>query len=289
MQQSLDEAEAKEQAAAETHTKLMETKNSQKTQTEEALNKMELEGAARQLTKTEAEEESNSLGEQIKNDEGYIQQAKKDLETKTEEYGDRKEGRANEMAAISKAIAILHGDDSRDLFKKSFASQGYLFLQENSGLLLQRGSAASAALRAAGHATNDGRLFALAARVGSSKGRFDEVLDAISKMLTRLKQEEQDDLQKKETCEKERMEDTRAAIKHSRDIDEDTELMNRLAAEIAKLEAEKADFAEIKSKFERQQKALAKKSEQKWEEKMEGIYWTSWKHKRPIWMRKFLN
>ena len=29
---------------------------------------------------------------------------------------------------ISKAIYILHNDDARDNFKKSFASQGFLFV-----------------------------------------------------------------------------------------------------------------------------------------------------------------
>merc|ERR1711920_751287 len=53
--------------------------------------------------------------------------------------------------------------------------------------------------------------------------------------LARLKAEEDDDLEKKETCEKERMEDTRDAIEHSRRMDEETETMNRLEAEIARL------------------------------------------------------
>jgi hypothetical protein len=33
--------------------------------------------------------------------------------------------RSNELAGIAKAIAIMRSDDARDLFKKSFESQGY--------------------------------------------------------------------------------------------------------------------------------------------------------------------
>merc|ERR1712039_971753 len=147
------------------------------------------------------------------------------------EWKTRQSLRAEEQEAISKAISILHGDDARDLFKRSFESQGYLFLQEGSARVRQT-SAAAEALRVAGHAAKDGRLMALAARIGASAGRFDAVIDAIDKMLMRLKAEEADDLEKKETCEKERMENTRDAILKSREMDEKTELMNRLTAEI---------------------------------------------------------
>merc|ERR1712087_976623 len=138
------------------------------------------------------------------------------------------------------AIAILHGDDARDLFKRSFTSQGYLFLQEGSARARQT-NAASEALRVAGHAAKDGRLVALAARIGASVGRFDAVIDAIDKMLVRLKAEEADDLEKKETCKKERMDNTRDAILKSRAMDEKTELMDRLTAEIEQLEQEIAE------------------------------------------------
>jgi len=79
------------------------------------------------------------------------------------------------------------------------------------------------------------------------------VIDAIDKMLVRLKAEEADDLDKKETCEKERMENTRDAILKSRAMDEETELMNRLAAEIEALEQE---IAENKEKIKKLQATI---------------------------------
>merc|ERR1711972_280442 len=132
--------------------------------------------------------------------------------------------------------------------KRSFTSQGYLFLQEGFGVRAHQTAAASEALRVAGHAAKDGRLVALAARIGASAGRFDAVIDAIDKMVMRLKAEEADDLEKKETCEKERMENTRDAILKSRAMDEQTELMNRLAAEIEALEQEIAENKKKKKK-----------------------------------------
>merc|ERR1719401_697835 len=84
------------------------------------------------LTKEESQAEIDALTEQVKNDEKFIAQVNGQLATKKEEWKDRQELRAAELSAIAKAIEILHNDDARDLMKKSFASQGYLLLQEGS-------------------------------------------------------------------------------------------------------------------------------------------------------------
>merc|ERR1712203_1007787 len=120
--------------------------------------------------------EIDMLTKQVADDKKYIGQLQDALDKKKTEWKARQSLRAEEQEAISKAIAILHGDDARDLFKKSFASQGYLFLQEGSEATVRRGSVASAALKAAGHAASDARLLALAAKVNmATQGRFDEV------------------------------------------------------------------------------------------------------------------
>merc|ERR1711972_328392 len=105
------------------------------------------------------------LTKQVADDKKYIIQLDKALADKKAEWKARLSLRSEEQEAISKAIAILHGDDARDLFKKSFTSQGYLFLQESTSSLAHRGSAAFNTLTAAGKATKDSRLVALAARV----------------------------------------------------------------------------------------------------------------------------
>merc|ERR1719409_80160 len=107
----------------------MESKKEQKEATEEALTKMEKENGARAMSKEDAQTEVDALTTQVENDTKYIEQAKKQLAEKKEEWKDRQALRAGEIAAMNKAIAILHSDDARDLMKKSFASQGYLFLQ----------------------------------------------------------------------------------------------------------------------------------------------------------------
>merc|ERR1719486_111796 len=55
-------------------------------------------------------------------------------------------------------------------------------------------------------------------------------------MIKLLESEEDKDLEIKQTCENDRMEDTREAIVASREIDDMTDLVNKLAAKIAECE-----------------------------------------------------
>merc|ERR1712032_1812890 len=187
----------------------------------------EKEKEARGMSKAETKEEIGMLTSQVEADTKYIKQVQDALADKKEEWKWRQELRMKEQEAISKAISILHSDDSRDLFKKSFASQGYFFLQvqEQSQKGKQRG--AFQALHAASMVSGDTRLGVLASRLAAG-GHFDEVIEEIDKMVVMLKDEAAEDLKHKETCESDRAEDTRDAIKFSRTMDENTELIMTL-------------------------------------------------------------
>jgi hypothetical protein len=139
--------------------------------------------------------------------------------------------------------------------KRSFKSQGYAFLQEGSwqqraSLEARRGSAAEV-LRQAAKEAKDGRLAILATRLAAgAASHFTEVIDVIDKMIATLKEEEGTDLERKETCEKNRAEDTRAAILKARSMDESTELIYKLMAEIEELKAQIKEKEEEKKKVE---------------------------------------
>jgi len=237
--QGLKDAEKKEADAEAEHAKLMKSKEKQLAETEEALEKMEKETGARQMSKEDAKTELQELQAQVKADEGFIEQTEKALAEKKEEWKIRKALRTAEIAAFSKAIEILNNDDARDLRKRSFESQGYMFLQESSSAVssLKRLNSAEKVLREAAHA--DMRLGVLAARLAaSSGGHFDEVIAAIDKMIATLKEEEDEDLKNKEACEADRAEDTREAIVLSRAMDDATDSITRLQAEIEDIKAE---------------------------------------------------
>mmetsp|Transcript_37520 Transcript_37520/g.60133 ORF Transcript_37520/g.60133 Transcript_37520/m.60133 type:complete len:736 (+) Transcript_37520:44-2251(+) len=259
---NLDEATAKEAAAKAAYDKLMDAKGQQLSAARESLTKMNEENGAKAMTLEEAMDEVDALKTQVKNDTEFIAETEKSLADKKESWKVRSELRAGEIAAINKAIYILHNDDARDLFKKSFASQG-LFLQVQQKAhqsLRRRAQQAAVALKYAASHSGDKRLMSLASNLEepdeSVKVNFEPILKAIDKMIATLKDEENKDLAIKETCEQDRMDDTRAAIVASRDIDEMTELVNELTAEIAKCEERIAELlAEHKNIEEELKKA----------------------------------
>jgi len=232
----LKEANEKEAKAVALYDTLMESKNAEKSSAQDALAKMEKETSARGMSREESASELDALTTQIKNDETYIEQVQKALAEKKQEWKDRTVLRTGELAAISKAVEIMHNDDARDLFKKSFASQdksAASFVQVASS---SRSSSAIKVLKAAARQSRDARLSAIAE--AATVGHFDEVIAAVDKMLDMLQKEEDEDLAKKEQCEADRAADTREAIATSRAMDELSDQITADRSKIAELTAE---------------------------------------------------
>merc|ERR1719171_1413783 len=258
-QDNLVDAEDKEKASKEAYDKLMASKQKELDTAKTALTDMTKEGGAREMNKQEAQQEVDDLKEQIAADEGYITDTETAYNEKLEEYKKRKELRAEERQAVSKAIAILRSDDARDTFKKSFDSQGYLLLQmrqshgrRSAALWKARAHSAAAVVRAAGENAKDPRLSMLALRMLlRQKGHFDEVLEAIDKMVSKLEEEEKEDLANKEDCEDKRVEKTKEARSLSLEVDDAREEMDR----------QKQKIEEQKSQIELDKEAIKKSKE----------------------------
>merc|ERR1719229_196415 len=102
-------------------------------------------------------------------------------------------------------------------------------------------------LRAAARRSGDARLAAVAgsiAKLGAGS-HFTAVIKAIDDMIALLKEEENSDLEKKEQCEANRAEDTGVAINKARAMDESTELIYKLTAEIEAIKVEIAEKEEM--------------------------------------------
>lgn len=241
---NLADARKKEAEALALFDKLMASKNNQKTQSQQALQKMTAETGARQLSESDAQAEVDALAQQITNDNSFIEQTKAELAQKKSEWKTRKALRTAEVAAFSQAIQILYNDDARDLMKKSFTSQGYSFVQEQSqtsrATAAGRLESAAELLRKTSQAAGaDKRLALFASRIAlQSGGQFDVVLQAIDSMVQTLKDEENTDLAQKEQCEKDRAGDTRTAAKTSREMDEATDSIVKLKGEIEDIVAD---------------------------------------------------
>merc|ERR1719408_1016032 len=232
---NLDDATNKEAKAKADYDTLYKSKDGQLDAAQKALNKMASEGGAKGMSRQESVDEVKELKQQVSNDEKFIKQTQKALADKKKAWKVRSELRAGELAAISKAIYILHNDDARDLFKRSFDSQFLQVKQTSrmtSGRQMQK---AGVAIMEAAQKSGDKRLVALAndlAKPKSVKGRFDPIIKSIEKMIAQLKSEENQDLETKQTCEDDRMDNTRKAIVNSREIDEKTDEITALEAHI---------------------------------------------------------
>jgi len=236
---NLKEATDKERTSQADYEKLRDAKEGQLTASRDALTKMEMENGAKGMSAEEAQEEVDALKTEVKDDTKFIAETQQALADKKEAWKVRSELREGELAAISKAIYILHNDDARDLFKKSFASQGF-FLQiarTANKAMTHRAWTAASAIRSAVERTGDKRLSSLVMLLAdpsskSVKVNFDPIIKSINKMIALLKDEEDKDLEIKEKCEEDRMSNTRTAILASRAIDEMTDLVNTLTAKI---------------------------------------------------------
>merc|ERR1719261_1229181 len=238
---NLDDAKATEKKSKESFDTLMGSKNSQLSAAQDALTGGEGEGAARALNAQESQDEVDALTTQVENDEKYISQAEDAHAVKMTEWKERKRLRTEEVASISKAISILASDDAKDLMSSSFKSQGGFFLQENAAGCSKQKRAAKVVskLRDMASKHSDPRLAALAVRVHMhAKGHFDKIVTEVMKMVSDLHEEADEDLKTKETCEQDRLTNTKTAKKSAQAMDDETALINRKKADIEAMQKE---------------------------------------------------
>merc|ERR1712113_1285558 len=92
-------------------------------------------------------------------DEQFLMMLKEKCQMTDKEWEERQKTRQLEMEAVSKALAILSGDDAHDLFTRTFNPA---LVQVESGLNSERRTRASKLLRAVADNLNSPRLATLA-------------------------------------------------------------------------------------------------------------------------------
>merc|ERR1719321_1406962 len=234
-----DAAIATEEKAVEEHETLIGTKQELLDTSKQALLDKSKEKGARGEALATAEAERDDRQGQNDRDADYLADTKTACETKETEWAARTRVRADEIASINEAISILRADDARDTFKKSFASQApeFVQLQKKKHHHTRKGLALST-IRKVAASTHDARIEALSTMLAMEEpvdesNPFEAIIAPVVKMFEDLKEEEAEDLAKKEHCEKERAEKTQEAKMTSREIDTSTETIDRLTAQIA--------------------------------------------------------
>merc|ERR1719165_37408 len=155
-------------------------------------------------------------------DQKFLMNLKETCQMTDQEWEERQKARAEEIKAVSEALAILSSDDAHDTFTKTFN-----FVQTKVETTdRQNRDKASALLFKAAKANGNPRLAALAARVRLDA--FTKVKAAIDEMIAALLKEKADEIKHKDFCTEGLNTNERESELKARDIDE-------LEAEIADL------------------------------------------------------
>uniref|UniRef100_A0A7S3WU82 Uncharacterized protein n=1 Tax=Strombidinopsis acuminata TaxID=141414 RepID=A0A7S3WU82_9SPIT len=141
--------------------------------------------------KEDIEDTKNSLSA----DEQFLMMLKEKCSMTDKEWEERQKTRQLEMEAVSKALAILSGDESHDLFTRTFNPA---FVQAESTKHSTRREQASKVLSAVAQRLHNPKLATLAYRVRLDA--FTRVKKAIDDMVAELLKEKEDEIKHKDFC-----------------------------------------------------------------------------------------
>merc|ERR1719456_336129 len=184
----------------------------------------------------EAKRNRADTQEQLDTDEAFFKTTQKACKAKADEWSERSRLRAEELAGINEAVAILTSDEAT----ATFTEAGTFFLQTSASR--DRSEAAYRALQETARASGSPKLAALATKAKmTAKGHFDRIIKNIEKMMANLRQEEKDDITKKTWCENEMTSSNNRNEALEADKDQLTSKINRGTNKISELNGAIAD------------------------------------------------
>jgi len=166
------------------------------------------------------------------------------------EWEERTKTRKLEMEAVSKALAILAGDDAHDVFTSTFNPA---FLQKEASTNSNRRTAASKMLASAAAKLHSPRLSMLATSVRLDA--FTKVKAAIDELIAQLLKDKEDEIKKKDFCTDELNQNqlqTEKKEREKRDLIEKIATLEGVIADLAKqIETLKGEIAEMQVQLKR--------------------------------------
>jgi len=128
-------------------------------------------------------------------DEEFLAMLKEKCQMTDQEWEERQKTRQLEMEAVSKALAVLSGDDAHDLFTRTFNPA---LMETKSATQSKRRTQASKLLSDVAHRFQSPQLATLALRVRLDA--FTRVKKAIDEMIAQLLKEKEDEIKHKDFC-----------------------------------------------------------------------------------------
>jgi len=143
----------------------------------------------------QAKEDLEDTKKSLSADEQFLMMLKEKCAMTDKEWEERQKTRQLEMEAVSKALAVLSGDDAHDLFTRTFNPA---LVQMEVAASSKRREQASKLLAQVAKKLNSPRLSALAYRVRLDA--FTRVKKAIDDMIAQLMKEKADEIKHKDFC-----------------------------------------------------------------------------------------
>merc|ERR1719359_190930 len=228
-QAAYEDLKAAKEEEIKAGTELKDTKTQELADTDEKLAQ----------SKQDLEDTRNSLSA----DQKFLMNLKETCQMTDQEWEERQKSRAEEIQAVSEALAILSSDDAHDTFTRTF---NFVQVKKVETADRKNRDKASALLFKAAKANGNPRLAALAARVRLDA--FTKVKAAIDDMIAALLKEKADEIKHKDFCTEGLNTNERESELKARDIAElEAEIsdltmtIDELTKSIATLEAEIAE------------------------------------------------
>jgi hypothetical protein len=250
-QRDLADAIEEEKAKLADYTGLMKTKREDEVLLKSTLTKKDTSEGDDTKGLADANTEREETQAQLKSDEELLETTTTSCKAKANEWAERSRLRSEELAGINEAIDILTSPDA----VATFATADSTFVQTRSVQTDSSQTKAYNILKDTASKTQNVRLAMLASKVYAGEGsHFDKVIEDIEKMISKLRDEEQSDIDHKDWCESERNKANTANedLEYAKDsLDKG---MKRSGAKIAELNKEhaatKKDMSDLKKEME---------------------------------------
>jgi len=260
MKEEVSDDKVEEKKELNIFQQLMEAKTTEKDSIEDTLaDKIDRLGSLK-VSLVELKGQASDAVAAVGKDFDLLQKLSDSCAAKTKEFDARVKTQQEELTALHETIKILNDDDNLDLFNKALPSPSLLQLHHRSEDLRRQ---ALDVLRSVPNSTTaDMLLLAL-----SHKGvDFAQVQKMIDDMVTLLKQEQKDDVSKKEYCEKQSFELTSKTKALTHRI---TNLKDALSVDEDSLESVSAEITEMQKGITALDKSVAESTEMRQEEHAE--------------------
>eukprot|EP00419_Tripos_fusus_P056120 CAMPEP_0172798552 /NCGR_PEP_ID=MMETSP1075-20121228/1240_1 /TAXON_ID=2916 /ORGANISM="Ceratium fusus, Strain PA161109" /LENGTH=683 /DNA_ID=CAMNT_0013636055 /DNA_START=48 /DNA_END=2099 /DNA_ORIENTATION=+ len=192
---NLAQSQKEENENQKTYEELKAAKEAEIAAGQEQIDKKTAELADTDEKNAQAKEDIEDTKKSLAADEEFLMMLKEKCSMTDKEWEERQKTRQLEMEAVSKALAVLSGDDAHDLFTRTFNPA---LMQTEVAIASKKREQASNLLSRAAKRLNSPRLSALAYRVRPDA--FTRVKKAIDDMIAQLLKEKADEIKHKDFC-----------------------------------------------------------------------------------------